>query len=332
MAPDGSEVRAGREPPQERLVERHASPARNRRGRHSSDDARVDALAALDVRDDAQHRILELASPGLPSRAAVVRHRRAPRPWPVHRRRTRHEDVRRAASVLSHERTRRLQASKQVVQEALPRGTTASRPAPPPGCRRGPGGSNGASRSSASSMRARGAVAAGGPTACANGRRACASGSRHVCWMYSAAPWSMSQGCPSHVSTFGLRAVRSMLVTSASNHTMSAESSRGGPGADPRPEGEGTVQEAQASVDAHAPLEELADLRVGFCASELRRHVDDRETGTGRPSTCPMDPATSSAMSAPGPWPAPRNLTTHSSPSAVSTTAGSEPPSRSGVA
>ena len=55
-------------------------------------------------------------------------------------------------------------------------------------------------------------------------------------------------------------------------------------------------------------------------------------SGTGRPRTRPTDPATSSEMSAPGPWPAPRNLTTHSPRSAVSTTAGSDPPSRRGVA
>ena len=41
--------------------------------------------------------------------------------------------------------------------------------------------------------------------------------------------------------------------------------------------------------------------------------------------------ATSSAIKARGPWPAPRNFSTYSPSSSASTMAGSEPPSRSGV-
>ena len=54
-------------------------------------------------------------------------------------------------------------------------------------------------------------------------------------------------------------------------------------------------------------------------------------SGTARPIARPISPASHSATSARGPWPAPRNLTTYRPSSSASTRPGSEPPSRSGV-
>ena len=54
-------------------------------------------------------------------------------------------------------------------------------------------------------------------------------------------------------------------------------------------------------------------------------------SGTGSPSRRPISPATTSAMSALGPWPAARNFTTYSPSSSASMIAGSEPPSLRGV-
>ena len=56
-----------------------------------------------------------------------------------------------------------------------------------------------------------------------------------------------------------------------------------------------------------------------------------RGPGTGSPSARPISPASHSATSARGPWPAPRNFTTYRPSSSASTRPGSEPPSRSGV-
>src|SRR6185369_18009276 len=54
-------------------------------------------------------------------------------------------------------------------------------------------------------------------------------------------------------------------------------------------------------------------------------------SGTGRPAARASSPATSSAISALHPWPAPLNLSTYMPSSSASMMAGSEPPSRSGV-
>ena len=53
-----------------------------------------------------------------------------------------------------------------------------------------------------------------------NGLLARAMKSRQSWWKYSAAPWSMSQSLPCHTSMLVLRAVRSRLLTNASNQTM----------------------------------------------------------------------------------------------------------------
>ena len=67
------------------------------------------------------------------------------------------------------------------------------------------------------------------------------------------------------------------------------------------------------------------------CAPGRCRARRRRVSGTGRPSARAISPATSSATSAFVPWPAPRNLRTYRPSSSASTTAGSDPPSRSGV-
>ena len=53
-------------------------------------------------------------------------------------------------------------------------------------------------------------------------------------------------------------------------------------------------------------------------------------SGAGSPTAWARSPTTSSAISTFAPCPAPRNLTTNSPPPSVSTTAGSDPPSRRG--
>src|SRR5215218_1551904 len=53
-----------------------------------------------------------------------------------------------------------------------------------------------------------------------------------VWWKYSEAPWSMSHRRPCHMRRFGLRGVRSTLVTKASNHRM--REARSGPGGSTR--------------------------------------------------------------------------------------------------
>lgn len=68
-----------------------------------------------------------------------------------------------------------------------------------------------------------------------------------------------------------------------------------------------------------------------FNDSRLASRSISTISGTGKPSARASPPAMTSATSAFGPWPAPRNLSTYSPSSSPSTTAGIEPPSRRGV-
>ena len=164
-----------------------------------------------------------------------------------------------------------------------------------------------------------------------NGRRACSSGSRQVWWTYSAAPWSMHHSRPCHHSRLGLATVRSGLVTSPSSQTMAAAWAGSTSGRGGRVERQGAGQEVEPEVAPGAGPDEVVDLLVGLGVAQARVDLDRDEVRARAARACrPMAPATHSATSARGPWPAPRNLTTYSPSSSASTRPGSEPPSRSG--
>ena len=116
----------------------------------------------------------------------------------------------------------------------------------------------------------------------AKGRRACSSGSRHVWWTYSAAPWSMRCTRRCQTRRFGLRAVRSMLVVSASNQTMSAASSGSGAGWHRRVEGQRSRQEVHPEVQAARAQHRRLQLRVGLGAPERRVDIHEHELGHGK--------------------------------------------------
>ena len=130
---------------------------------------------------------------------------------------------------------------------------------------------------------------------------------------------------------FVLRASRSTLVTKESNQTTAAQRSGGGakPAAGSKPNAPG-----RKSRPTLMPLLRWSSSRISWSGSAAaRRGSKSMSTisGTSSPRARPISPAISSAMRAFSPWPAPRNLATYSPSSSASTTAGSEPPSRSGV-
>ncbi len=124
------------------------------------------------------------------------------------------------------------------------------------------------------------------PAIRSNGRRAWSSGSRQVWWTYSAAPWSISHGRPCQTSRFGFWAVRSGLVTRASNQTTSAAkagSTSGAPGV------------AAAGLKARAPgrksiprlsppllPDEVVDLLVRLGVAEGGIDLDAHQVGHGQ--------------------------------------------------
>ena len=187
-ARDGRRVAVGRERGEQRLVELRAGAEEPQRAAEEH-DAGVDGLAALDPRDDAQRRVLE----GL--RAGTLG--------------------------LLGQLARRLQPPRQELGVRVAVGPLGRHER-----RRGGVGRAAASRSSAAAIE----PAAGSSTwsrIAGKAPRARASGSAP--WnAYSAAPWSISHRLPCQRSRFGLRGVRSTLVTSASSHTTSAASSASG--------------------------------------------------------------------------------------------------------
>ena len=188
-------VEAGGEGRQARLVERGARREVAARAAEEH-DADVHALAALDARDDAHDRVLE----GLRTRA-----RRPPPPRSA------------AAAPAARSGTRRYRSRVRPLGRA--RATTA-RAAPP------------ASAAPRAARRPRAIEPAHGSSTwsaiAGNGFAASASGSQSRWWKYSAAPWSISHTRSCQTSRFGLRGVRSTLVTSASSHTISAAVSGAG--------------------------------------------------------------------------------------------------------
>ena len=114
-----------------------------------------------------------------------------------------------------------------------------------------------------------------------------------------------------HTRRFGLRGVRSTLVTSASNQTTSAAKSPSGArsqrpartGASPAgSRGRGWGPRWRAAAPGSP-----GRARLARAPGRARRATS---SGTGRPSARPSSPATTSATSAFGPCPAPRNFST----------------------
>src|SRR3954449_5045091 len=137
----------------------------------------------------------------------------------------------------------------------------------------------------------------------------------------------MRKSRPCQASRFGLRGVRSTLVTSASNHTTSAASS-----ASTSPS-KGSAPGRKSRPTLTPPLVSMSSLISASGSARPSAGSSSMRTisGTARPSARPTSPATSSATSARGPCPAPRNFRTYRPSSSASTSPGIEPPSRSGV-
>ena len=137
---------------------------------------------------------------------------------------------------------------------------------------------------------------------------------------------------------FVLRGVRSTFVVSASSQTIPAARSAS------------TRSASAAGSKASAP-ERYASPKFsptlprkmswisgsGSALPNPSARVTIAGVGTGRSSACASPATSASATSAFAPWPAPWNLTTNAPPGdtssarTVSTTAGSEPPSRRGT-
>ena len=210
---------------------RRASSSADARGEEAprpaeQHDAGVDALAALDLRDDAHDRVLERASAaGAP-----------PRP----RRRSARGASQPAAQVLGV----RARAPRGANQSS---GTASSTSLDQP-----PRRSRGASRASAASDRRRRRAAARGRGSPGTGAPRARRRVRQACWRYSAAPWSISHSRPCQTSRFGFCGERSTFVTSASSQTISAASSGSGRGAGGRVVGERAGQEVEPDVQPAA--------------------------------------------------------------------------------
>ena len=179
-------VAVGRERGQQPLVELRAGAEEAQRAAEQH-DAGVDRLAALDARDDPQRGVLERLTRR--TRSASSAHSRGA--------------CRRASGTRRRRRRRPSSAGHQ-------RGGRAPGRHAAPAARRPP----------ASSRRRAAARGRGSPGT----RRAPAPAGRAPWKAYSAAPWSISHRLPCQRSRFGLRGVRSTLVTSASSHTTSAAS------------------------------------------------------------------------------------------------------------
>ena len=163
-----------------------------------------------------------------------------------------------------------------------------------------------------------------------NGCRAWAAGSRQVWWTYSAAPWSISHRRPCQTRRFGLRGrpvdVRDQGVEpddAGGEVRVEARS---------RPVGEGAGQEVEAEIGPglRASSSWISRVRLG------RRRAPDRarrgrSRGRAAQGARPISPAISSATSALGPWPAPRNFDDVQAVVVGLDQAGSEPPSRRAV-
>ena len=93
---------------------------------------------------------------------------------------------------------------------------------------------------------------------------------------------------------------------------------------------EGAVEVAKSDIHAMAAAEDLLNLGVGLAASEGGQDLDDREIGRGKPDGCREQADDQLRDQDLRSLPGPRNFTTNNPPRSVSTTAGSEPPSRSG--
>ena len=143
-----------------------------------------------------------------------------------------------------------------------------------------------------------------------NGVSAGSGASGHAWWKYSEAPWSMSQSCRCHESRFEFRAVRSTFVTSASNQTTSGGPRRAGRGARDRVERDAARQVVEPDVHADAALQQIADLLVRLVPSERDVDLEPDELRDAQAAARASSPAITSATSAFGPCPAPRNFAT----------------------
>ena len=228
-------------------------------------DAGVDRLAALDARDDPQRRVLERATRG---------HVRPPP-------RTRAGLA--AAAVEELARTASPSAHSAGTSAAAAPGRRA-----PPAARRPP-------RSSPRRAAARGRGSPG--TRCGRG-----PAGRAPWKAYSAAPWSISHRLPCQRSRFGLRGVRSTLVTErVEPHDVGGELGVRRVGRVVR---QRAGQEVDAEVDARAGGDQLLDLRVGLGGAERRVELDQHELGHRQPEPAGQLAGRRSrprAPSAPGP-------------------------------
>ena len=99
-----------------------------------------------------------------------------------------------------------------------------------------------------------------------------------------------------------------------------------------RAEGHRAGQEVEPEVEPGALLEQVAGLLVGLGVAEGRIDLDDDELRHRQPDRPRRARRRATPRRAPAvPAPAPRNLTTYRPSSSASTSPGSEPPSRSGV-
>ena len=207
------------------------------------DDAGVDELAALDPRDDADGRVLEgrVVTPRARASASCANSR-----GPSSR------AARYSAYGAPSARLRGHQC----------RGSRAGPPARP-AARRPPRSTPAAGSSTWSRI-------AGKPP------RARDSGSAP--WnAYSDAPWSISHRFLCQRSRFGLRGVRSTLVTSASNHTTSAASSL--PGGSVGVYGSAPGRKSTPRFRPGGRDDQVLDLRVRLGGGERRIELDEHELG-----------------------------------------------------
>ena len=236
---DLGRVAPGRERGQQRLVEVGAGAEEAQRAAEEH-DAGVDRLAALDARDDPQRRVLERATP--------FGHARPPAPTRA---------APRAAGPGTRRRGRR-----------RPTRAGPARPRPP-----GRPGRRAARRRRRSTPRRAAGRGRGSP-----GRRLRARGSGSGAWnAYRAAPWSIRYRFECQRSRFGLRGVRSTLVTSESSQTTSAASSASGGCV--RVVGQRAGQEVDAEVDPRAGRDQLLDLGVGLGVAERGVELDQHQLG-----------------------------------------------------
>ena len=105
-----------------------------------------------------------------------------------------------------------------------------------------------------------------------------------------------------------------------------------GGGAGGRAERQRARQEVDAEVEPVAREQQVLDLGVGLGAADRGVELDQRRAPAPEARAPARALPRRSRRRAPSaPWPAPRNLRTYSPSSSASTSAGSDPPSRSGV-